>query len=310
VAASTSASQVTPSIAQELSLIQNTGWSSQVVSFGDTAFMGSAGTAMPNGPFAAEQDMSDFLIDSEVDPAGEAKLTALLGFDPAKVRFSAIIGAQPSVTVLYGDFDAALVTKKLAAAGYTQHGAVWTYGSDFTATAANPTGDSGVVVFAVSANRIVFGNAVAPVQAIAAPATTPLSAQPQELALARCLGQAQAGTIGSVPAEQGSQLAQLPGGFGITAGSAGQETEEICVVAPSAAAAASYQRNWTRQISSGTSSAMHIAWSKLFADPQASLYAPGLNVVRLTVQPAQGEAGDQQFLNMYLGGMTSTIIEQ
>jgi hypothetical protein len=291
-----------PTIARMMSQIPYEGADQPEVFFGDetrmTAVDGGSGSV---GPFSDLIWTTDSLVLAD---------SAQLGIDLHTVTYgvTASIPAQQTATMLWGKFDASTIEARLAGLGFKRQGGVWTYGTDFTLNALGPANLMNDVVFDVSAERLVFGSAVAPVEALAAEPSTPLSSLAEQAALAQCLGSAQGGEIGVLPSANAQQ--RVPAAMGVEATSTSDETDEVCVAAPSEAAAAAIQSRWVQRIETGTWAYQHAGWSEYFADPTATLVSSTWHIVRLTVKPAAQSPIAAAFFAMYTGDYAPSLIDE
>jgi hypothetical protein len=273
--------------AAALALIPRTAWDAGYVEFGDTAQVISMNGGTGSGPLFAYLGLGETSL---YFYSGNAVST--LGFDPLKVTLAVSVGTLPQqATILYGDFDVASIGTKLAAAGFKQDGAVdggtvWAFATNGQVNMGNPIGDPELNVLQVFPNKIIYGLSAALVEALAAPATTPLSTNSALAALATCLGSAKAGLIGAVPTTGSRSTPTL--GIGMLADSAQNANEELCLIAPRASDASGMATNWTKQIQTGRSTRLNEPWSKVLTNPRSTTLSGSPTLVRLTAQPAAG----------------------
>lgn len=291
-----------PTIAQMMSQIPFEGADRPEVFFGDeTQMIAVDGGTRSLGPFGDLILSTDSLVFAD---------TAQLGIDLHTVTYGveALVPGQQTATMLRGKFAASTIEAKLARLGFKRHGEVWTYGSDFTMDAQGPTNLSNSVVFDVTDDRLVYGSAVAPVEALAAKPSTPLSSVAEQVALAQCLGSAQGGEIGVLPS--GNPQQRVPAAMGVEATSTADETDEVCVAAPSEAAAEAMQSRWVQRIETGTWTYQRTGWSEYFADPRATLVSSAWHIVRLTVKPAAHSPIAAAFFAMYADDYAPSLIDE
>jgi hypothetical protein len=196
-------------------------------------------------------------------------------------------------TMLYGAFDTAAVEKQLKTVGFRQHGTkdgatLWQFDpSDAsvgpTGASINPLGNGTLDAVAVSAAKIVFAPSMSQVQAIVTSSAKPLSSLARLTPIASCLGSAQAAEIEFQPIAVGQTGPLI--GIGLTAGSAQDATEEICVGEPTTAAATAVEAHWITELRTGTSKRLGARWSTVLADPQATTTSTSPVTVRLTAEP-------------------------
>ncbi|WP_225847571.1 hypothetical protein [Streptomyces sp. HPF1205] len=211
------------------------------------------------------------------------------GIDLTRATSAITIGRPPNqVGVLYGSFDAAAIGTKLQALGYHKRAdggdTVWTLHDDHRLDPNGPLADLGIVaqlnVVHVSDTRIVYGGAGSDIdQALSGKPT--LADDPAYAGLAGCLGDARAAVIQTDP-----QTWPLPFGVGVTATSATDEEEVLCVATKDDASAKALAAAWPDRVAQGTSQRTAQPWSDLLTAPQAKVVGGAAHIVQLRAHAA------------------------
>jgi hypothetical protein len=211
------------------------------------------------------------------------------GIDLTRAASAITIGRPPNqVGVLYGSFDAAAIGAKLQALGYNKHvdggDRVWTLHDDHQLDPSGPLADLGIVaqlnVVHVSATRIIYGGASSDIdQALIGKPT--LADDPTFAGLAGCLGNARAAVLQTDP-----QTWPLPFGVGVTATSATDEEEVLCVATKDDATAKALAAAWPGRVATGMSLSAAGPWSDLLTAPQAKVQGDAAHIVQLRAHTA------------------------
>lgn len=213
------------------------------------------------------------------------------GIDLARATSAITVGRPPNqVGVLYGSFDASAIGAKLQALGYRKRtdggDTVWTLHDDHRLDPSGPLADIGIVaqlnVVHVSATRIVYGGAGSDIdQALAGKPT--LADDPTFAGLGDCLGDARAAVVQADP-----QTWPLPFGAGVTATSAADEEEVLCVATKDDATAKALAAAWPGRVAKGMSQRTAEPWSDLLSAPRAKVLGDASHIVQLRAHAAGG----------------------
>jgi hypothetical protein len=215
------------------------------------------------------------------------------GIDLARATTAITVGSPPNqVGVLYGSFDAARIGAKFQALGYHKRvdggDTVWTLHDDHQADPSGPLADLGIVaqlnVVHVSGTRVVYGGAGSDIDQVLGGKPT-LADDSTYAGLAGCLGEARAAVIQTDP-----QTWPLPFGVGVTATSAADEQEVLCVATKDDATAKALAAAWPGRVRKGTSQHTAQPWSDLLTAPQAKVLGGPAHIVRLRAHAAHDHA--------------------
>ncbi|MBS2537601.1 hypothetical protein KGQ20_33105 [Catenulispora sp. NF23] len=231
-------------------------------------------------------------------------LPPLTGFDSTAVTSAITVGNPPNaVGILYGGFDPAAIGAKLAAWGYKKQDrgggtTAWISNDDHKidmtkldpVTGVGPGMTGWLNVIWVSRTSIAYGGATSDLAAALPAQSKPLSGDNVVSSLADCLGSPLGAMVLTDPKTIGNSAATGVA-FGVTATSASDAREEICVAASAAAGAQTIATAFTKAVTTGTDLVQNNPWSKELTDPRTDVLGGSAHVVRLSATSADQQSG-------------------
>ena len=142
----------------------------------------------------------------------------------------------------------------------------------------------------VSKTSIAYGAATSDLAAAVPAQSKPLSDDPAVGPLADCLGSTLAAMAITDPKViQNSAVSAVA--FGVTATSATDQREEICVAAPDDAGAQALAAGFTKAVGSGKDVVTDQPWSQLLSGPQTKVIGGSAHVVQLSAASVNQQPG-------------------